>query len=104
MSILQQELAREDGTLRPRVDIDYAVADAVDVFFGPDVEPALDALRVPTAIFLAENQKWEGHKPFISNRAVAPWRTRQPRLAVRRLPGNHVTVLFAPEVREAIEG
>jgi len=102
LEMLRGELTGPDDKLRPRIDVDHAVADAADVFFGPDLGAALDALTVPAAVFLAENQKWEGQKPFISDRAVAPWLERQPLLSVRRLPGNHVTVLFAPEIREAI--
>jgi lipase len=102
MNILLAELGGGEGPLHPRIDVDRAVEDAVDVFFGPALEPALDALRVPARVFLAENQKWEGQRPFISNKAVAPWLQRQPQLSVQRLPGNHLTVLFAPEVREAV--
>lgn len=104
MSVLHAELDGGDGSLRPRIDVDRAADDAVDVFFGPALEPALDALRVPTWVFLAENQKWEGQRPFISEKAVAPWLRRQPQLSVTRLPGNHLTVLFAPEVRAAVLG
>jgi len=104
MGILHAELGAGDGPLRPHIDVDRAAEDAVDVFFGPALEPALDALRVPTSVFLAQNQKWEGQRPFISDNAVAPWLQRQPQLSVTRLPGNHLTVLFAPEVRAAVSG
>lgn len=89
-------------TLRPLVDIDRCADDAADTFFGPSVVPALDALTVPADVFLAENRKWEGQGPFITDEAVAPWRTRQPLLRVHRLKGNHMTVLFAPEVLAAV--
>jgi pimeloyl-ACP methyl ester carboxylesterase len=102
LEMLRQELGGGVGPLRPRIDIDRAVADAVDAFFGPDVEPALDALKVPTDVFLASNMKRDGQKPFIADKAVASWLKRQPLLNVKRLPGNHVTVLFAPEILAAI--
>lgn len=88
--------------LRPRADVDRCAEDAVDTFFGSAVVPALEQLAVPADVLLAESKKLDGQKPFISDRAVAPWAGRQPLLRVRRLPGNHVTVLFAPEVVEAV--
>ncbi len=100
--ILEAEARRDSGVLHPKLDVDRAVEDAADCFFGPDNEPALDALRVPAYVFLAEHAKKQDDKPFISDKAVEPWRTRQPLLRVKRLPGNHMTVLFAPEVVAAI--
>jgi pimeloyl-ACP methyl ester carboxylesterase len=88
--------------LRPRADIERCADDAADTFFGSSVVPALEALTVPADVFLAENKKWDGQGPFISDKAVAPWRTRQPLLRVHRLTGNHMTVLFAPEVLAAV--
>jgi len=95
--------AQATPTLRPRADVGRCAEDAADTFFGAAVEPALDALTVPADVFLAENKKWEGQGPFISDRAVAPWRSRQPLLRMQRLTGNHVTVLFAPEVIAAVQ-
>jgi pimeloyl-ACP methyl ester carboxylesterase len=102
MQILEAEAGGTAGGYRPRLDVGRAVADAVDTFFGPDIEPALAALTVPAQVFLAENAKKAGQKPFISDKAVAPAVARQPLLDVHRLPGNHVTVLFAPEVAAAV--
>jgi pimeloyl-ACP methyl ester carboxylesterase len=89
-------------SLRPRADVARCAEDAVDTFFGPSVVPALEQLTVPADVLLATSKKYDGQKPFISDKAVAPWRERQPLLRVRRLHGNHVTVLFAPEVAEAV--
>ena len=100
--ILEAESRRDSGVLHPKLDVARAVEDAVDCFFGPDLEPALDALTVPAHVFLAEHAKKQDDKPFISDKAVEPWRTRQPLLRVTRLPGNHMTVLFAPEVAAAV--
>lgn len=102
LGIVRQELIGEAGAWHPRLAVDSLVADAVDVFCGRHVEPALDALRVPTTVLLAESARKDGQRPFITDHAVTPWARRQPLLTVRRLPGNHVTVLFAPELREAI--
>ena len=86
------------STLRPRADVKRCAEDAVDCFFGPDVEPALERLAVPAEVFLAEHKKATRDAPFISDKAAAPWIAKQPNLHVTRLEGNHVTVLFAPEV------
>lgn len=102
LAIVEADLGGAAGAWHPRLDVDRLVADAVDVFCGLDVEHALNALSVPTAVLLAENKRKDGQRPFIGDRAVAPWLRRQPLLSVRRLPGNHVTVLFAPELREAV--
>ena len=90
--------------LRPRADVARCAEDAVDTFFGSAVEPALDALTVPADVILAEHKEHDGQKAFISDKAAARWTARQPLLTVQRLPGNHVTVLFAPEVVAAVAG
>jgi pimeloyl-ACP methyl ester carboxylesterase len=90
------------ATFRPRVDVDRAGEDAVDAFMGPAVEPALAALTVPADVILAENKKYDGQAPFISDKAVEPWVRRQPLLRVQRVKGNHVTVLFSREVAAAV--
>ena len=102
MRMLERELGGTPGALRPRLDVARAVEDAVDCFHGPSFEPALDALTVPAYVLLAENKKKDGQRPFITDKAVAPWVARQPLLKVQRLKGNHVTVLFAPEVEAAV--
>lgn len=101
LGILDAESRRDDG-YRPKIDVDRAVEDAVDCFFGPDHDPALAALTVPAEVFLATHQKGTSGKPFISDKAVATAVAQQPLLHVTRLEGNHVTVLFAPEVAAAV--
>jgi pimeloyl-ACP methyl ester carboxylesterase len=91
------------ATLRPRADVDRCAEDAVDTFFGPTVPEALERLTVPAEVLLATSKKHDGQPPFISDKAVAPWVAKQPLLHVQRLKGNHVTVLFAPEVLAAVE-
>jgi lipase len=85
---------------RPAVDVDRVVADAVDTFWGPDRE-ALAEVKAPVELILAENAKYDGAKPFIADKAVAPWTAKMPNLTVRRLKGNHITVVFEPEVTAA---
>ncbi len=101
LDMLTEEMTGPDGVLRPRADIDRCAADAVDTFYGVDVVPALEAVTVPMVAILAENKQSDGQKPFISDKAVGPWLARKPNLSVTRLKGNHVTVVFADEVRAA---
>ncbi|MCU1593376.1 MAG: alpha/beta hydrolase [Frankiales bacterium] len=99
LAMLEADMATSpSGTLRPRLDVQRAAEDAVDCFFGPDVLTGLENLKVPAELFLAENKQADGQKPFISDAAVAPWTARNPLITVRRVKGNHVTALFAPEV------
>lgn len=100
--MLDREMGGTPGARTARIDIDRCLDDAVDCFFGPAVEPAIEALAVPARVILAEHAKKPGRKPFISDAQVAAAVARQPLLSVQRLPGNHVTVAFEPEVVEAI--
>jgi pimeloyl-ACP methyl ester carboxylesterase len=103
LRMLEDEMGRTpSGGLRPQVDVTRCAEDAVDAFWGDDVTGALEAVQVPVELILAENMKWEGNKPFIPDSVVAPYRDRLPNLTVHRLKGNHVTVLFAPEVIAAV--
>jgi pimeloyl-ACP methyl ester carboxylesterase len=102
MQMLEAELDGPPGRLRPQLDVARATDDAVDAFFGPEVLSALEQLTAPTQVFLAESTKKDGQRPFISDKAVAPWLATKPNLTVTRLPGNHLTVLFAPEVAAAV--
>jgi pimeloyl-ACP methyl ester carboxylesterase len=102
LGILDAESRRDSG-FQPKLDVDRAVEDAVDCFFGPDHDPALAALSVPAEVFLATHKEGTGGGPFISDKAVAAAVAKQPLLHVTRLEGNHVTVLFASEVAAAVQ-
>jgi pimeloyl-ACP methyl ester carboxylesterase len=102
LRMLDRELGGQPGARFARTDIDRCVDDAVDCFYGPAFEPALAALRVPAHVILAESAKKDGAKPFINDAKVAAAVAKQPLLHVTRLPGNHVTVLFTPQVSEAV--
>ena len=102
LQMLVEQSATTPAGLRPRLDVERAVADAVDTFWGDDVVGALEAVQVPVELLLAENMKWDGQKPFIADKVVQPWRDRLPNLTVTRLKGNHVTVLFDPAVVAAV--
>ena len=96
------ELGGGNGPLRLRVDADHAAGDAVDTFFGPDVALGLDGLTVPADALLATSMRKDGEKPFITDKAAVLWSARQPRLRVVRLAGNHLTVLFDPQVSASV--
>lgn len=100
--MLEREFAGPEGARVMRTDVDRCVADAADTFFGPSTAEALAALAVPAHVVLAENAKKAGQKPFISNKAAVAAVAAQPLLTVTRLPGNHVTVVFTPEVVAAV--
>lgn len=102
LDMIGEELSEGSAGLRPLIKSERAIGDAVDTFFGPDVPAALEALAVPARVLIAENARREGQRPFISDRAVAKWTSRQPNLEVQRLPGNHLTILFAPEVAQTV--
>jgi pimeloyl-ACP methyl ester carboxylesterase len=102
LDLLEAEAERTPRGLRPRLDVGRAVEDAVDTFWGIDHVQALATASVPTEVLVAENARWDGQKPFLSDEALAPLRERLPDVTVTRLPGNHLTVLFAPEVAAAV--
>ena len=93
------EMIGGPGHYRPAVRPEIAIGDAVDTFFGPQ---ALAASRVPVRALLAEHSRKDDDKPFISDKAIATWQAKVPNMQVTRLSGNHLTVLFAPEVVEAV--
>jgi lipase len=96
------ELAGPPGALRPRLDAAHVVADAVDTFFGGDVVPALLALTVPAHLIAATAGKHDRARPFLSEKVVDEWTDRLPALSAERVHANHVTLLFAPEVTQAV--
>lgn len=101
--MLDRELGGTPGARTALTDVERCADDAADTFFGPSFEPALAALTVPAYVILAENAKKAGQKPFISDARVKTAVAQQPLLAkVTRLTGNHITVVFEPEVIEAI--
>lgn len=81
-------------------DAPRLIDDAVDTFWGPDRE-ALSDVTVPVELVLAEHAKNTNGKPFIADKAVTPWTAKMPNLSVRRLKGNHITVVFESEVAAA---
>jgi pimeloyl-ACP methyl ester carboxylesterase len=104
LGVLRDVLAKTPGGVRPLLDVDRCVADAVDSFTGADVRNAVSRVKQPIDLLLAEHGRYHGAKTFISDKALAAVRRDIPQLTVQRLPGNHVTILFAPEVAVAVAG
>lgn len=98
------DLAGEPGALRPRLDPDRLVDDAVDTFFGDAVVPALEALQVPAHLLAATQGKHDKAKAFLSERVVRDWTARLPLLTAERVQANHLTLLFTPELSRAVAG
>jgi lipase len=96
------DLAGPAGAQRPRLDLDRCVADAVDTFFGSDVVPALEALRVPAHLLTASSGKHDRARPFLPDRVVQEWTARLPLLTAERVDANHLTILFSRELREVV--
>lgn len=103
-SLLAEDMSGPAGALRPLLDRPRAIADAVDTFFGTDVVPALEALRIPAHLIAATRGKHDDAKAFLSERVVQQWASRLPGLTVERVEANHLTVLFSPEVARAVLG
>jgi lipase len=97
------DLAGPVAALTPLVDVERTITDAVDSFFGPDAK-AIRTLAVPAHAILASHSKNDRDKPFIADSVVSRWTAELPHLTVERVEGNHMTVLFGPEVVNAVAG
>lgn len=102
LEMLAADLRQTGRGLRPPLDVARCVADAVDTFTDDDVRDALTRVRKPVDLLLAEHGKHQGARAFISDKALSAVRAAMPQLNVQRLPANHVTILFAPEVMAAV--
>ncbi|MBU2665187.1 alpha/beta hydrolase [Actinoplanes bogorensis] len=91
-----------DPAGRPRVRLPRLVDDAVDTLAGRPTLPLLEPLDVPVHAILADHDGDDSARPFINDRGLALGRAQLPRLTVERIPDNHVTMLFAPAVVEAV--
>ncbi len=102
--MLARDLDGPPGALRPVLDREHAVADAVDTFFGSEVIPALEALTVPAHLVAATHGKTDRVKAFLADSVLQHWTQRLPLLSAERVDSNHVTVVFTPEVEKAVAG
>jgi hypothetical protein len=101
---LEHDLTRTAEGWRAVIDVPRSAADAVDCFFNPEIQQALLELTVPTHLIAATNGTGDKAKAFLSDTVVDPVVARVPSLTFERLKGNHLTVLFTPEVRRAVAG
>ncbi len=104
LELMQEDFEGEPGRVRPLLDVAFAVADAVDTFFGPDTTPALQALSVPAHLVAATDGTKDGAKPFLAQEVVAAWTSRLALLTAERVVANHATVVFSDEVVAAVRG
>lgn len=104
IDVLEQDFDGEPGRLRPTLAAERCVEDAVDCFYGPDTTPALEALAVPAHLIAATSGNKDSSKPFLADSVLATWTRRLPLLTAERVTSNHVTVLFSPEVLDAVRG
>jgi pimeloyl-ACP methyl ester carboxylesterase len=96
-------LAGPPGALRPAVNIDLTVADAVDTFFGPD-KAAIGTLKVPAHLIAAEHSKNDKDRRFLADSVLDQWTSTVPLLTAERVEANHFTVLFDSAVVRAVAG
>lgn len=102
---LDYELDGPPGARRPRLDTDRVLADAVDTLHSREVIPALEALRTTAHVVAAQHKHGTRGAPFLSDAVLTAAGHRFPQITSERVPDtNHVTVLFAPQVREAVRG
>ncbi|MHB8450297.1 MAG: alpha/beta fold hydrolase [Mycobacteriales bacterium] len=107
---LLAELARHDlvagpdGKLRPRLDRDLIVGDALDTFFGAGAGAVQAGLEVPTHLLWCTSGRHDGARPMYTANVVEEWRHRLPALTSERVAANHVTLLWTPQVVAAVRG
>lgn len=100
---LEYELQGEPGRLRPALDRPLVVADAVDTLHSRQVVPALESLTVPAHVVAAQHKHGRRGAPFLSDAVLADAERRFPTVTTQRVADtNHVTVVFAEAVREAV--
>lgn len=102
LEMLGHDLEGREPALRARVDVDHAVADAVDTFFGHDLLPVLADLGLPTTLLAASQGKHDRAKPFLSDAVLAKASQTVTTLAVERVKANHLTLLFEPATAAAV--
>lgn len=102
LDMLGHDLEGEEPRLRARIDVDHAVADAVDTFFGHEVLPVLAELGLPSTLLAATHGKDDRAKAFLSDAAVARATRAVPTLAVERVRANHLTLMFEPATTAAV--
>ena len=99
---LTHDLATTAGGVRPVIDVQRAAADAVDCFFNPEVQAALLGLTVPAHLIAATAGASDKAKAFLADKVIDPAVAQVRSLTSERITGNHLTVLYTPEVIKAV--
>jgi lipase len=99
---LRHDLDGEPPTLRARVDVERAVADALDTFFGHDPLDLLSRVGLPTTLLAATHGKHGRAKAFLSDAVLGRTTEAVPGITVERVSANHLTVMFEPAVTAAV--
>jgi pimeloyl-ACP methyl ester carboxylesterase len=87
------------------VDTAAIPVDGVSNFFDREVRDAARNLACPAQLLYAEWGARDGARPFYDLRAAASLARSIPHLTTRQVKAaNQLTVLFAPEVRQAVAG
>jgi pimeloyl-ACP methyl ester carboxylesterase len=90
----------DDG--RPLLDRRRLVADAVDTLTGTPTLPALRDHPAPVHVLAASAGPTDDSGPFLSDTALERGRAALPRLTSERVTANHVTLLTAPQLPDAV--
>ncbi|MGH8826521.1 MAG: alpha/beta hydrolase, partial [Jiangellaceae bacterium] len=87
------DLFGDEPRLRPSTSFDALAADSRDITLGTALPKALERLRHPARLLLAERGMLDQLPPLYPDDALAPWRGKQPRLRIDRVDGvNHYTI------------
>jgi len=100
------EASAEDGPDGDRVAPivpDSVAVDGVSTFFDPAVRAAAQNLACPAHLLYATWGAHDGARPFYTPKVAAQRQESIANLSCTRVEGvNHVTLLFAPEVTQAV--
>lgn len=89
------DLDGEEPGLRPSTSFDAVAADSRDITVGVALPEALERLRHPARLLLAERGLLDQVPPLYPDDALAPWREQLPQLRMDRVDGvNHYTVIL----------
>ena len=92
-----------EGEKRAAVLPEAVSADGVSNFFDREVREAARNLAAPARLLYANWGGKDGARPFYTPQAAAKLEREIPRLRCSRVEGtNHLTLLFAPQVVEAV--
>jgi pimeloyl-ACP methyl ester carboxylesterase len=102
---LSYDLVGEEPSLTVRLDTDYIIEDAADLFLSDQAQTNAGAIRVPTRMLYAEWSIGRGTTPAYNGDSIEPWSHRIPDFQARLLPGtDHAATAMTAEAGAAIAG